>query len=385
MNPGKASVPREGFLPNPKLKLLDQVSEVMRFKHHSLRTEQAYRQWIRRFMVFHREKSLTGAGRAKAGFFPAPSSGLRPPASAPAGEGHGWRHPRELGAAEIREFLNDLAVRLNVAAATQNQALNALVFLYREVLHVELEDLGEIERPTRPARLPVVLTAEEARRLLASMTGTFQLMARLLYGSGLRLMEGVRLRVKDVDFAANHIVVREGKGFKDRVTILPDSLRSAIGEHLERVRLLHEEDLRNGFGAVYLPLALSRKYPNAEREWCWQYVFPAATLSRDPRHLIRPGATFSPSDAEKGGIWRRHHVNEQGLQRAVKTAVRLANIRKPATCHTLRHSFATRLLEAGYDIRTVQQLLGHKDVTTTMIYTHVMSRPGLGIKSPLDM
>jgi integron integrase len=308
-------------------------------------------------MVFHREKAESGRRKA---------------------ENDGWRHPRELGAAEIRRFLNDLAVRLNVAVATQNQALNALVFLYREVLHLELEDFGEIERPTRPARLPLVLTAEEAKRLLAAMTGTHQLMARLLYGSGMRLMEGVRLRVKDLDFGANQIVVREGKGFKDRVTIFPDSLRSAMMEHLKRVRLLHEDDLRQGFGAVYLPLALSRKYPNAEREWCWQYVFPAATLSRDPRS-VNPGA-----HGVTRPTFRRHHVNEQGLQRAVKTAVRLANIQKPATCHTLRHSFATRLLEAGYDIRTVQELLGHQEVTTTMIYTHVMSRPGLGVRSPLD-
>ena len=334
MNAAKASVPRAGFRPNPKLKLLDQVSEVMRFKHNSLRTEQAYRQWIKRFIFFH-----------------------------------GKQHPRELGAAEVRSFLNDLATRLQVAVATQNQALNALVFLYREVLHLDLDHFGDIERPTRPARLPVVLTSEETRRLLAAMTGTHQLMARLLYGSGMRLMEGVRLRVKDLDFEANHIVVREGKGFKDRVTIFPESLQTSVADHLRRVKLLHEEDLRGGYGSVYLPLALSRKYPNAEREWCWQYVFPTASLARDPR----------------GGQIRRHHVNEQGLQRAVKTAVRLANIPKPATCHTLRHSFATRLLEAGYDIRTVQGLLGHKDVATTMIYTHVMQKPGLGVKSPLDM
>ena len=334
MNQEKASVPPDGFIPNPKLKLLDQVSEVMRFKHHSLRTEQAYRQWIKRFIFFH-----------------------------------GKRHPREMGAAEIRAFLNDLAARQNVAVSTQNQALNALVFLYREVLHLDPGNFGDIERPARPARLPLVLTAEEVKRLLAAMTGTHQLMAQLLYGSGMRLMEGVRLRVKDLDFAANHIVVREGKGFKDRVTIFPEALRGRLLAHLERVKLLHEEDLRRGGGAVYLPLALSRKYPNAEREWCWQYVFPSASLSRDPR----------------GGVLRRHHVNEQGLQRAVKAAVRLANLQKPATCHTLRHSFATRLLEAGYDIRTVQELLGHEDVTTTMIYTHVMNRPGLGIRSPLDM
>lgn len=334
MNAIKASVPRDGYIPNPKLKLLDQVSEVMRFKHNSIRTETAYRQWITRFIVFHKK-----------------------------------RHPKEMGEVEVRSFLNDLAVRQNVAVATQNQALNALVFLYREVLRLQLGDFGAIERPSRPARLPVVLTEDEAIRLLAATTGTHQLMAKLLYGTGMRLMECVRLRVKDLDFAANHVVVREGKGFKDRVTMLPEVLKLPLTEHLKRVKLLHEDDLRRGFGEVYLPLALSRKYPNAGREWCWQYVFPTASLSRDPR----------------SGVTRRHHVNEQGLQRAVKNAVRLAGLTKPATCHTLRHSFATRLLEAGYDIRTVQELLGHKDVATTMIYTHVMQKPGIGVKSPLDM
>jgi integron integrase len=217
----------------------------MRFKHNSLRTEQAYRQWIKRFIFFH-----------------------------------GKRHPRELGAAEVQSFLSDLASRQQVAVATQNQALNALVFLYGQVLQMELGNLGDIERPARPARLPVVLTAVETQALLAAMSGTHQLMANLLYGSGMRLMEGIRLRVKDVDFALNHIVVREGKGFKDRVTMLPDRLKPDLQRHLERVKLLHAEDLRRGLGAVYLPLALSRKYPNAEREWCWQYVFPAAGLAR---------------------------------------------------------------------------------------------------------
>lgn len=252
--------------------------------------------------------------------------------------------------------------------AALSHGVNALVFLYQEVLHLELGDLGAIERPSRPARLPVVLTRDESIKLLAAMTGTHQLMGKLLYGTGMRLMECVRLRVKDVDFAANQIMIREGKGFKDRVTMLPDVVQEPLRVHLERVRLLHEADLRRGGGEVYLPLALSRKYPNAGREWCWQYVFPAASLSRDPR----------------GGATRRHHVNEQGLQRAVREAVRLAGLTKPATCHTLRHSFATRLLEAGYDIRTVQELLGHKDVATTMIYTHVMQKPGIGVKSPLD-
>lgn len=337
----KASQPREGFVPNPKLKLLDQISEVMRFKHYSLRTEQTYRLWVRRFLQFHR---------------------------APGARNGGWRHPRELGAAAVQSFLSDLATRQKVAAATQNQALNALVFLYREVLRVELGSIGEIERPTRPARLPVVLTREEAQRLLNGMAGTHQLMARLLYGTGMRLMECVRLRVKDVDFGRNQIVVRDGKGMKDRVTILPDKLKPELQRHLERVKLLHERDVAAGYGRVFLPFALSRKYPGAEREWAWQYVFPAAGLSRDPR----------------GGQTRRHHVNEQGLQRAVKEAVRLARISKPASCHALRHSFATHLLEGGYDLRTIQELLGHQDVTTTQIYTHVMQKPGLGVRSPLD-
>ncbi|HWQ91815.1 MAG TPA: integron integrase [Clostridia bacterium] len=324
---------RERFIPNPKLKLLDQVSEVMRFKHYSLRTETTYRQWIKRYILFH-----------------------------------GKPHPREMGAAEVSRFLSDLAVRGRVAASTQNQAFNALLFLYREVLGQDFGPLQDVDRAKRPARLPVVLTKTEADRVLASMTGTFRLMATLLYGTGMRLMECVRLRVKDIDFEANQIIVREGKGFKDRVTILPLSVKPVLQTHLERVKLLHQQDLSQGGGTVYLPYALERKYPNANREWGWQYVFPAASLSRDPR----------------SNATQRHHVNEQGLQRAVKDAVRLAGINKPASCHSLRHSFATRLLENGYDIRTVQELLGHASVATTQIYTHVMEKPGLGVKSPVD-
>ena len=328
-----ASKPREGFIPNPKLKLLDQVSEVMRFKHYSIRTETTYRQWIKRFILFH-----------------------------------GKRHPREMGAAEVSRFLSHLAVTGHVAASTQNQAFNALLFLYREVLHQEMGQLEEVERAQRPQRLPVVLTKAEVDAVLAGISGTHQLMAKLLYGTGMRLMECVRLRVKDVDFAQNQVVVREGKGFKDRVTMLPESLKAPLNEHLARVKLLHQRDLETGGGRVYLPYALSQKYPSADREWGWQYVFPAAGLSRDPR----------------SGEVRRHHANEQGLQRAVKDAVRLAGIAKPASCHSLRHSFATRLLENGYDIRTVQELLGHASVLTTQIYTHVMAKPGLGVRSPLD-
>jgi len=348
----KASRPPEGLIPNPKLKLLDQLSEVVRFKHYSIRTEEAYRQWVKRFLQFHRRSGSVSAG--------------------------GWRHPRELGAAEVQAFLNDLAVNQRVAVSTQNQALNALVFLYREVLHADLGDIGKIERPRRPARLPVVLTRAEAHRLLAGMAGTHQLMASLLYGTGMRLMECVRLRVKDIDFAANHILVRDGKGWKDRVTMLPDRLKATLQTHLKRVKLLHEQDLAAGQGRVYLPFALSKKYPHAEREWCWQYVFPAAGLSKDPRSF------GSGAHGVTRPAFRRHHVNEQGLQRAVKAAVRLAGINKPASCHSLRHSFATHLVEKKYDLRTVQEILGHKDVSTTQIYTHVTADPGIGVQSPLD-
>ena len=327
------SKPRDGFVPNPKLKLLDQVSEVMRFKHYSIRTERSCRDWIRRFIFFH-----------------------------------GKRHPREMGAPELSAFLSDLAVQRKVAASTQNQAFNALLFLYREVLRQDLGELGRIERAQRPQRLPTVLTQTEVDRLLSGMCGTHQLMAKLLYGTGMRLMECVRLRVKDVEFEKNQIIVREGKGFKDRVTVLPGSIKDQLAHHLKRVKLLHEQDLAAGNGRVYLPYALKEKYPRADTEWAWQYVFPAAEQSRDPR----------------SGEVRRHHANEQGLQRALKDALRLAGINKPASCHSLRHSFATHLLESGYDIRTVQELLGHASVITTQIYTHVMAKPGLGVRSPLD-
>ena len=322
------------MVPNPKARLLDQVRYVIRVKHYSIRTEEAYLQWIKRFIFFH-----------------------------------GKRHPREMGPREIEAFLTDLAVRGKVAASTQNQALNALVFLYKEVLHIELGEFSAV-RAKRPERLPVVLTKAEAAKLLAAMKpGTIGLMVRLLYGTGMRLMECVRLRVKDVLFEENQIVVRDGKGAKDRVTMLPSSVKAELETHLERVQLLHQSDLKTGGGEVYLPDALARKYPQAAREWGWQYVFPAVQLSRDPR----------------SGRMRRHHASETSLQRALKEAVRLAGITKPASCHSLRHSFATRLLESGYDIRTVQELLGHKDVSTTQIYTHVMQKPGIGVRSPLDI
>jgi len=273
-----------------------------------------------------------------------------------------------MGSAEIEAFLTHLAVDQNVAASTQNQALSALLFLYRDVLRKDLDFPVDSIRAKRPKRLPTVLTKEEVLRVIGGLSGTYLLMAKLLYGSGLRLMECVRLRVKDVDFAQRQIVVRDGKGMEDRVTMLPDSVVTPLQENLQRVKRLHEEDLAKGYGSVYLPFALERKYPNANREWIWQYVFPSNRLSKDPRT----------------GSVRRHHIGESSLQKAVREAVRVAGINKRVSCHTFRHSFATHLLESGYDIRTVQELLGHKDVKTTMIYTHVLNRGGLAVRSPLD-
>jgi integron integrase len=316
-----------------KPRLLDRVRAAIRQRHYSLRTEEAYADWVRRFVVFH-----------------------------------GKRHPEEMGAAEIGEFLNDLAVRGRVAASTQNQALSALLFLYREVLKVELPWVSDFTPAKRPVRVPVVLTREEVQRLLGEMEDTPKLIAQLLYGSGLRLLEGLRLRVKDLDFGYGQVVVRDGKGAKDRITMLPEGVRPVLERHLARVRLLHEEEMVAGFGEVWLPQALRRKYPRAAREWGWQWVFPAGKRSVDP----------------ETGLVARHHASEKAVQRAVQTAGRRAGIAKPATPHTLRHSFATHLLERGQDIRTVQELLGHKDVSTTMIYTHVLNRPGLGVRSPLD-
>jgi integron integrase len=257
---------------------------------------------------------------------------------------------------------------MNVAAATQRQALNAIIFLYREVLGIEVGELDAFERPTRPAKLPSVLGREEVRRLLAALPLEHQLICQLLYGTGLRLLEGLRLRIKDVSFERNQIEVHEGKGMKSRVTMLPGSLQAPLRQHLERVKLWHEQDLAAGHGEVHLPFTLERKFRGAAREWAWQYVFPAKSLSRDP----------------ETGKLRRHHVSEVSVQRALKAACATARIAKPVSVHTLRHSFATHLLENGYDIRTVQDLLGHKDVATTQIYTHVMQKPGLGVRSPLD-
>lgn len=328
---GRGTPSRQGSEPAPRL--LDQVRAACRVRHYSLRTERAYVGWIRRFIL-----------------------------------ANGKRHPRDMGGAEVAAFLTGMATRGRVAASTQNQALSALLFLYRVVLEVELPWLDDVIRAKRPRRVPVVLSRDEAQRMLGALEGVHWLMACLLYGSGMRLMECLRLRVKDVDFARNEITVREGKGRKDRRVPLPATLRDGLQRQLARTRMLHEADLAVGHGEARLPYALARKYPNAGREWGWQFVFPSQQLSRDPLD----------------GVVRRHHLDEAGLQRAVKHAVRVAGISKPATCHTLRHSFATHLLEAGHDIRTIQELLGHKDVATTQIYTHVLNRGGRGVLSPLD-
>jgi integron integrase len=336
------------FVPNPKLKLLDQCREVMRFKHMSPRTEETYVNWIRRFILFHRVKE-----------------GAQWNETLP---NQGWQHPRDLGAEEVNGFLGRLAVDRSVSSSTQNQALNALVFLYGQVLGRELGELGTFERAQRSERIPVVLSREEVRSVLAQLEGTQQLIARFLYGTGLRLLEGLRVRVKDLDFARGQVVVRGGKGGKDRVTMLPDSLREPLQAHLHRVRELHQKDLAAGFGDVWLPGALRAKWPKAGYEWAWQWGFPSAELSIDPETMIK----------------RRHHVTDAAVQRAVKEAARKTGLVKRVTPHVLRHSFATHLLESGTDIRTLQDLLGHKDVTTTQIYTHVMQRPGIGVRSPLD-
>jgi integron integrase len=320
--------------PEGKPKLLDQLRNAIRLRHYSIRTEEAYVQWAKRFILFHNK-----------------------------------RHPKDMGRSEIEAFLTHLAVSGKVAASTQNQALNAIVFLYRELLGREIGELEAVVRAKRPPKLPVVFSVSETKRVLARLDGTTGLMARLLYGSGLRLMECLRLRVKDIDFEYRQITVRDGKGAKDRVTMLPASLIAPLQEHVARVKALHEADLAAGHGDVYLPFALERKYPSANREWGWQYVFPSAKRSFDPR----------------SGLIRRHHAAESVLQRAVKLAVRSSGLNKPATCHTFRHSFATHLLANGSDIRTVQELLGHHDVRTTMIYTHVLQRGAGGVTSPLDL
>jgi integron integrase len=321
-------------MPPPETpRLLDRVRDKIRLKHYSLRTEQAYVDWIRRYILHH-----------------------------------GKRHPSDMGAAEVEAFLTHLAAVREVAAATQNQAKSALLFLYKEVLGIEPPWLEHVEKAKAPRRLPVVLTREEVAVVLQQLQGVHALVGNLLYGTGMRIMEGVRLRVKDVEFARRLIIVRDGKGQKDRVAMLPDRVVSPLQTQLARARAVHERDVAAGFGRVWLPYALARKYPNASREWGWQYVFPTSQRALDPRT----------------GEARRHHLSDQAFQRAMRQAVRDARLPKPATPHTLRHSFATHLLESGYDIRTVQELLGHSEVSTTMIYTHVLNRGGLGVVSPLD-
>ena len=316
-----------------KLRLLDRVRSVARLRHLSLGTEKAYADWIRRFILYHRK-----------------------------------RHPSEMGAEEIRQFLSHLAVEGKIAASTQNVALCALLFLYRDVLGVELPYVEGIERAKRPARLPVVFSRQEVDALLSRLPGVYNLVGGLLYGSGLRLTEALRLRVKDLDFDYGEILVRDGKGEKDRRTLLPRPLAEPLRRQLERVKVLHDEDLREGYGEVHLPYALGRKYPNAAREWGWQYVFPSSKLSVDPR----------------SGVTRRQHASPDSVQKEVKRALRAGGITKHGGCHTLRHSFATHLLEDGYDLRTIQELLGHSDVRTTQIYTHVLNKGGRGVRSPLE-
>jgi len=316
-----------------KPKLLDQLRDRIRLKHYSRRTEDVYLDWAKRYILYHNK-----------------------------------RHPQEMGKKEIEGFLTYLATERQVAAATQNQAKAALQFLYKEVLEIQLPWLDEVEQAKKPKRLPVVLTEKEVHSLLAHVPQAYALLARLMYGTGMRLLEGLRLRVQDLDFERAELLIREGKGGKDRVTMLPQSLLKPLQEHLKQVKQVHEQDLLKGYGEVWLSESVARKYPNAGREWIWQYVFPSARLSVDPR----------------SGVTRRHHLDEKGLQRAIKQAAVDAGLTKNVTPHTLRHSFATHLLQAGYDIRTVQELLGHKDVQTTMIYTHVLNKGGMGVMSPLD-
>ncbi len=314
-------------------KLFDVVRSRLRTLHYSSRTEKAYIYWIRWYIRFHRS-----------------------------------RHPREMGKADVEAFLSYLAVERNVSASTQNQALSALLFLYQQVLEIEIPWIDDVVRARRPSRIPVVLSQAEVRAVISRLNGQHALIARLLYGAGLRLMESLRLRVKDVDFDLFQIVVRDGKGQKDRRTVLPESLLPVLREQVERVAQLHKQDCREGYGSVYLPYALQRKYPGAERELGWQFLFPANRIAADPQT----------------GELRRHHAYSKTVQRAVKKAVRDSGVNKPASSHTFRHSFATHLLERGSDIRTVQELLGHKDVRTTQIYTHVLGRGASGVRSPLD-
>jgi len=317
----------------PNIRLLDRVRECVRVRHYSYRTEQQYVGWIRRFILFH-----------------------------------GKRHPREMGAREVEAYLTSLAVHGGVAAATQNQALAALLFLYRHVLKQELPWLKELVRARRPRRLPLVLTRKETQAVLAQLPGVYWIIGNLLYGSGLRLMECLRLRIQDIDFEQSRVLVRSGKGGKDRVTVLAAVVAGSLRAHLKAVLERHRTALKEGYAGVELPRAVAHKYPSAAMEWCWQYVFPALKPSEDPRT----------------GLWRRHHIMEDAVQRQMRAAVRRSGIRKPATCHTLRHCFATHLLERGYDIRTIQELLGHTDLNSTQIYTHVLGKGANAVASPAD-
>jgi integron integrase len=314
-------------------KLLQRMRDALRLERYSLRTEEAYVDWARRYIIFH-----------------------------------GKRHPKDLGGKEVAAFLSHLATQRKVSASTQNQAKAALLFLYRKVLDIELAWLDEVVQARTKKRLPVVLTSREVRDMLAELNGTMWLIASMLYGTGMRVLEGLRLRVKDVEFERREIVVRDGKGGKDRVTVLPENLIAPLQGQLTRTKCVHDDDLAQGYGEVWLPDALAIKYPKAARSWGWQYVFPSPQRSLDPR----------------SGIERRHHILPETVQKAVKLAASRAGIVKPCTPHVLRHSFATHLLQSGYDIRTVQELLGHEDVSTTMIYTHVLNRGGRGVRSPLD-
>jgi integron integrase len=314
-------------------KLLDRLREAMRSRHYSRRTEQTYCSWVKRFIYFHN-----------------------------------LRHPEEMAEPEINAFLTHLAVKAKISASTQNQALSALLFLYRSVLGKEIGDLGEVIRARKPKRLPVVMTRDEVKAVLSCLTGDKWLAVSLMYGAGLRLMECLRLRVQDIEFSRNEIMVRDGKGAEDRITMLPESLKAPLTNHLRKVKTIHKEDVDAGWGRVLMPNALDRKYPNAPADWRWQWVFPQENRWKNTK------------TGEEG----RHHIDESLVQKAVRDAVAKAGLNKRATCHTFRHSFATHLLEGGYDIRTVQELLGHKDVKTTMIYTHVLNRGPAGVRSPVD-
>jgi integron integrase len=323
-------------------KLLDQYRDQLRIKQYSPRTEETYLKWAREYIRYHNPDLAHGQVTI---------------------------HPSQMTVNEINQFITHLVVERKISESTQNQALSAILFLYRHVLQITLDEIALTPlRPQKNKRVPTVLSKDEVRAVIANLDGVYKLMAQILYGSGLRLMECLRLRIKDVDFDNHQIIVRDGKGGDDRLTMLPDSLIPPLRQHILQVQATHRQDLANGFGAVHLPYALEKKYTNAQRDWIWQYLFPAPNLSQDPRT----------------GITQRHHIHETALQKAVKEAAQRAKIQKRVSPHTFRHSFATHLLQNGYDIRTVQELLGHKDVKTTMIYTHVLQRGGLAVKSPLD-